>query len=264
MGNAPLWLPLAQVALLLLAVIALALSEKTKPLCGFLLTLAALRLGWSVFTPAIAFSDNVAHWASGLDWGARLFLGRVLFVSGALIMLITLWGSGLSRRDLFLQLGDLRAPVRPEFILWFRRPIPWTRFGGQLLSIFGVILPLFLLFSLRPDFSHAGRVWQFLPWGIATALLNAVNEEFQFRSVPLARLRGVVSDREAALLTATLFGIGHFYGQPSGPIGVVLAGLAGWIWAKSMLETCGFLWAFTIHFVQDLVIFVFLATTMVH
>jgi membrane protease YdiL (CAAX protease family) len=262
-GNPPLWLPLAQIGLLLFAAILLALSERTKVLCGFLLTLAALRLGWSVFTPAIAFSDTVAHWARGLDWGARLFLGRLLPVTGALVMIISLWGSGLSRRDLFLQRGNLGAPAQPEPILWFRRPIPWTRFGSQLLVIFGIVLPIFLVLSLRPDFSHAWRIWKFLPWGIMTAWLNAANEEFQFRAVPLARLRGVVSEREAALLTATLFGLGHFYGQPSGPIGAVMAGIAGWIWAKSMLETRGFFWAFLIHFLQDLVIFIFLAMTVV-
>ena len=63
----------------------------------------------------------------------------------------------------------------------------------------------------------------------------------------------------AALLTAVLFGLGHYYGQPSGPIGVLMAGFAGWIWAKSMIETRGSAWAFLIHMVQDIVIFSFLA-----
>jgi hypothetical protein len=38
-----------------------------------------------------------------------------------------------------------------------------------------------------------------------------------------------------------------------------MATIAGFIWAKSMLETRGVGWAFSIHLVQDLVIFYFLA-----
>ena len=41
-----------------------------------------------------------------------------------------------------------------------------------------------------------------------------------------------------------------------------MAGIAGWIWAKSMVETRGLSCAFAIHFVQDLVIFVFLALSV--
>jgi hypothetical protein len=40
-----------------------------------------------------------------------------------------------------------------------------------------------------------------------------------------------------------------------------MAGTAGWIWGKSMIETRGFTCAFAIHFVQDMVIFGFLALT---
>jgi membrane protease YdiL (CAAX protease family) len=257
-----LWLPLVQVAVLLIGATVLAFSPTTRVLCGFVLALVALHLGWSVFTPAVAFSDSVSHWATHLSWGARFFVGRLLPVGGAILMLITLFRSGLTRRDLFLCRGDLNAPAQPEAILWFRRPIPWTRFGYQLLIIFGIALPLFLFFSVGPDLTKAWRIWRYLPWGLATAALNAANEEFQFRSVLLARLKDLLSDREALLLTAVLFGLCHYYGQPSGPIGVIMAGVAGWIWGKSMLETRGFTWAFSIHFVQDVVIFCFLAMSV--
>jgi membrane protease YdiL (CAAX protease family) len=196
-----------------------------------------------------------------MNWGERQFLGRVLALSGAIIISLTLIGSGLTRRDLFLRWGDLAAPAQPEPLFLIRRPIPWTRFGPILLIVFGVALPLFLYFSLRPDLSLVGRMWRFLPWGFATAVLNAANEEFQFRCVPLARLKHLLPDREMVLLTACFFGLAHYYGQPSGPVGVVLAGIAGWFWGKSMIETRGWAWAFVIHLVQDIVIFAFLAMT---
>jgi hypothetical protein len=37
-----------------------------------------------------------------------------------------------------------------------------------------------------------------------------------------------------------------------------MAGFAGWIWARSMVETRGWVWALIIHMVQDIVIFAFL------
>jgi membrane protease YdiL (CAAX protease family) len=155
--------------------------------------------------------------------------------------------------------GNLAAPAQPIPFLGLRKPIPWTVFGPALLVVFGVALPLFLYFTVHPDFTAAGRILHFLPWILLIAALNAANEEFQFRSVLLAHLRNVVSPPEAVLLTAVLFGLGHYYGQPSGPIGVLMAGFAGWIWARSMIETRGFAWAFFIHMVQDIVIFSFLA-----
>ena len=63
------------------------------------------------------------------------------------------------------------------------------------------------------------------------------------------------------VLTSVLFGLGHWFGHPSGPTGVVLAGLAGWLWAKSLLETRGIAWAWVIHGAQDAVILAFVAMT---
>jgi len=257
----PEWLPFAQIGALLLLVIVCAFSPNWRGLSGFILALAALRLGWSVIMPAFAWSDTLSNWSQRMNWGERQFLGRVLALSGAAIISLTLIGSGLTRRDLFLRSGDLAAPAQPEPILPVRRPIPWTQFGPILLIVFGVVLPLFLYFSLRPDLSLVGKMWRFLPWGLATAVLNAANEEFQFRCVPLARLKHLLPDREMVLLTACFFGLAHYYGQPSGPMGVVLAGIAGWFWGKSMIETRGWAWAFVIHLVQDIVIFAFLAMT---
>src|SRR5438477_83013 len=78
----------------------------------------------------------------------------------------------------------------------------------------------------------------------------------------LLNVRNVLPVREALWLTAIFFGSAHYFGQPSGPIGIIMATIAGWIWAKSMVETRGAGWAFGIHMVQDVVIFYFLALSM--
>jgi membrane protease YdiL (CAAX protease family) len=181
-----------------------------------------------------------------------------------LLIGLTLIGSGLTRRDLFLCPGNPSATAQPEPFLWLRKGIPWSRLAAILLVLFGIVVPAFLTWRSRPDFSGAADAVRFWPWAILTAALNAANEEFQFRSVILARLKDVAaSQREAILISGVFFGLGHYFGQPSGMAGVLMAGFAGSIWAKSMIETRGFIWAFTIHFVQDVVIFAFLALSWV-
>jgi membrane protease YdiL (CAAX protease family) len=135
----------------------------------------------------------------------------------------------------------------------------WTHFSLALLVFFTLLLPPYLFWTLDPRVDYVHRLLLALPWAVATSALNAANEEFQFRSVLLARLTSFVSVREAFLVIATLFGISHYFGQPSGWGGVLLASFAGWIWAKSMVETRGFACAFFMHFVLDMVIFCFLA-----
>jgi membrane protease YdiL (CAAX protease family) len=257
--GSPYFLPVTQTIILVLTAIAVDRWPRLRPLKGFLLTLAILRLGWFFVAPVLADWRPIHDLSLTASWGAQQLIARLLNVAGGILMVATVIGRGFTREDLFLRVGQLDAPAKPEPLLWFRKPISWTQFGPQLLLIFGVALPLFLFFTLKPNFDTPVYLWELLPWAIATAAVNAANEEFQFRCVPLAHLRGLLPLRECLWLTAIFFGLGHYFGQPSGPIGVVMATIAGWLWAKSMVETRGLVWAFGIHMVQDMVIFYFLA-----
>jgi membrane protease YdiL (CAAX protease family) len=254
-----MWLSLGELFVLLGLAVLAAKLHPVKNLVGFILAVAAFKFGWDVAVPLIEASSLYQSITSSLDWSRRFFLARAIRVIGALLMIVTLIGSGIGRRELFLTVGNWRAPVQPEPFLRFRRPVPWTRFAAVLLLIFGVVLPMFLYFTLHPDLGGAHRLLPLLPLAIATSAMNAANEEFQFRSVLLARLDHIVSPREAVVLTAVLFGVGHFFGQPSGWGGALIAGIGAWALAKSMIETRGFTCAFATHFVQDMVIFGFLA-----
>ena len=102
-----------------------------------------------------------------------------------------------------------------------------------------------------------------LLWSLpAIALLaatNTVNEEFGYRNVPLAVLPPVTGTRGALAATGLLFGLAHYYGNPPAASGVLLAAFLGVLLAKSIVETGGSKWAWTIHWLQDVVIFSFLA-----
>jgi membrane protease YdiL (CAAX protease family) len=254
-----IWLPLGELVVLLGLALLAAQQRLIRNLVGFISAVAALKLGWDVVVPWIEASSGFHSVTSSLDWSSRFFLARAIRVIGALFMIVTLIGSGLGRRELFLRLGNGRAPVQPEPFFRLQPPISWIRFAIVLLLVFGIVLPLFLFFTLHPEIERAHRLLPLFPLALATAVMNAANEEFQFRSVLLARLKNIVSSREAVLITALLFGVGHFFGQPSGWGGVLMAVAAGWLWAKSMVETGGFACAFVGHFVQDLIIFGFLA-----
>jgi membrane protease YdiL (CAAX protease family) len=248
------WFTATESLVLVLAAFAILPFSRLRGLARFLVAVAALNFAWDFLAPELGRTHFVHSLSQNASWGARLFIARILTLSGGVLMGLTLIGSGATRRDLFLCRGNLAAPAQPIPFLGLRKSIPWTAFGPAVLVVFGVALPLFLYFTVHPDFTTSGRILRFLPWILLLAALNAANEEFQFRNILLAHLRNVVAPAEAVLLTAILFGLGHYYGQPSGPIGVVMAGFAGWVWARSMIETRGFAWAFFIHMAQDIVI----------
>ena len=66
----------------------------------------------------------------------------------------------------------------------------------------------------------------------------------------------VLGANELILLSAIIFGLVHFGGMPHGIIGMLMAGFLGWFLAKSIVETEGIFWAWLIHFIQDIVIYI--------
>jgi membrane protease YdiL (CAAX protease family) len=261
LGNqAGLWVgPLYEALFLIsLAIIAAGLCAN-KNLAGFILAIAALTFSWRIVVPWMESTPVFISASTHVSWGAHFFVLRAIRTVGAICVIATLAGSGITRRELFLCVGNWQAPVQSDIFFRVRRPMTWTRFSLTLLLIFSLLLPPYLFWTLDPRVDYVRRLLFALPWAVATSALNAANEEFQFRSVLLARLTRFVSVREAFLVIAVFFGISHYFGQPSGWGGVLLAGFGGWIWAKSMVETRGFACAFFMHFVLDMFIFCFLA-----
>ena len=101
-----------------------------------------------------------------------------------------------------------------------------------------------------------------LPFILIAAAANAFIEEFVFRSVMLARLSPILGGQQANWLQTILFGLSHYFGTPSGPLGVLMSGFLGWLNGKSMLESRGFTIAFILHFAQDAVIFAFFVLSL--
>jgi len=257
----PVWLAWAQVVVLTVLWAVTWVWPALKPLRSFVLAILAFSFGFFLVIPFVEESAAWTNWMEQASWGIWLVakLGiRLIIVA---LMALTLIGSGIGRRQLFLVRGNPSAPGQPTRLLLdiLREPKPWNRVVREWLPFYAVILLIVVGIQVRPDVSQVLRAVTFLPAIVVMAAINAFSEEFEFRSVLLARLEPVLGPWQAILMTSVMFGLGHYFGAPSGPFGVLLATYLGWIAAKSMIETRGFVWAFLIHFVGDFIIYTFWA-----
>jgi membrane protease YdiL (CAAX protease family) len=245
------WLYLGQLVALLLLLAVARTAPAARSLAGYVVLLIAMDLAFLV-----AGAIERPRWFD--DGPSYLVVPAVAVVNlmPALAMLAVSLVLGRNRRELFLRAGNVHAPSR---IPGTRHRVPWSRFGLPVTILFLAPLAVQLALTVHTDVGEVRRAILLLPLGIAFAALNAVQEEFRFRAAPLAWLVPAVGAEQGIWLTAAAFGLAHWNGHPSGPIGVVMTFFAGALLAKCMLETRGLAWPVTIHAAQDLLIFVFLA-----
>jgi len=155
----------------------------------------------------------------------------------------------------FFRAGDIQAPAIAVRWLGIKQNESWRSVG------FGFSIGITLATSLFMSVAVAGTGGNFavlataFPWIFLFSLMNSFSEEAIFRIGVISPLYESVDAKYILLLSAVLFGLPHFWGMPNGIVGVLLAGILGWILAKSVLETKGIFWAVCIHCIQDIVIF---------
>lgn len=249
--TAPAWLDFARIGVLTLLFGSTRLFPALARARGLVLTALALSVGWAVL-PLAQSTPQWSSWMEGRPAHVQMLARSFLqLLPSALIVLSTI-GSGLGRRDLFLAVGDLRAPAQ---LPWRGKPLTWARLGPGLVIIAAVGLSIQLWFTVHPDPTMLARAAMALPMALAFAAVNAFTEEVSFRCVFLARGIPVLGRTQTFLYTSVLFGLAHWFGHPSGPTGVVLAGVIAWVWAKGLVETRGLFWTWAFHAVMDVVIF---------
>jgi Type II CAAX prenyl endopeptidase Rce1-like len=223
-----------------------------------LLFLVLLGAQWFVFTQ-VARLPIFRTWLDDPSFGVYMPAELLLNLMVTLAVIVLLAILKRDRRTFFLAKGDLSAPAQP--IRWLRvKPGDrWNALGRDLTVFISLGTLAFLVLSGQPSTDIVVRALPFLPAILLAAALNAFNEEVTYKASFLSVLVAPVGSRQALRMVAAYFGIAHFYGIPYGVIGVILAWFLGWILARSMLETRGLTWAWFIHFVQDVLIFGFLA-----
>ena len=252
-GDPPSFLPIAQVLALLLLLVVVRRSDRLRDLDLPVRWLLAMAAGWHVVIGGLTSTQAWNDWQHTVPWVARgAVVQALLIVPTALLVLL---GPGrLGRTALRLGVGDDRVRAEAGVYTAGTRPA-WRRLGAFWAVGITVGTATAMWFALGSQFGDPAVLLWSLPLVALLAATNTVNEEFGYRNVPLAVLPCLVGARGALAATGLLFGLAHYYGNPPGASGVLLAAFLGVLLAKSMVETGGSRWAWIIHWLQDMVIF---------
>ena len=178
-----------------------------------------------------------------------------LLLLSFIVLLLTYQQEPQNFRLLF-SVGDISAPVDP--VQWFGigENRTWV-FAGLYLSVIITLGTLsFVYTQFRKLKVNANEIFPYAIWILAFSLTNSFSEEAIFRVGVISPLYNELGASNLILLSAVIFGLVHFGGMPHGLIGMLMAGFLGWFLAKSVVETQGVFWAWSIHFIQDIVIYI--------
>jgi membrane protease YdiL (CAAX protease family) len=250
------WLPAKAVLLLALAAAALVVA-RDRVIAAYGLVLAVV-IAMQAFMLQLGTSPWwLARFPTGTfatAFGGSILLKVIATVPVAAVLLLV----ARSPRAAFLMPGDLRA--KAARIGWLGIPgdtITWGRLAliSGFLIAFGTLLLTLLTVTGFAVPANLGRLPPLLPLIVVLALANSFAEGVAYRSAVLGPLTGELPKGAVVLASAAFFGMAHYYGAPSGPIGVAMSGVLGWFMARAMFETRGFVAPWIIHFLQDVVIF---------
>ena len=268
-GNEPYWWPWIHATGLVVILALTFIRANLRTLRSYVLILVivfffGLGGGWQF--GVIPFVRSSSLWTileTQQPWVLSAIATHLLRLSPALVTLSFLLLKGRRRQDFFLIKGRIDAPVEPSRLLRMKKPEPWTRIGSIFAIVFALGMFVYLMLSSAPSLDAFIQALPLIPAALLIAVINSFNEEFTLRAAPISEMFSALGKRQGLMITTFFFGIGHFYGVPSGILGVLLASFLGWFLGKSMLETKGFFWAWLIHFIQDAFIFTFFAISAV-
>jgi membrane protease YdiL (CAAX protease family) len=227
-----------------------------RPLRGFLVIFLVIYAveAW-LFLTAVPQNQLYQDVISGDS--DRAFLGeRFLRMGAVLVMLAVLFLMGFRRRDLFLAVGDLRATATATKLKIPHKDQPWTTFGRNYAIISVGLLLFFLIPAVKP--SLADLSIGLVLFAVVCAAMNSFAEEFLYRSALIPQVLPLFGKGATLMLVPAWFGLAHYFGVPNGFTGVLLAGIGGWFFAKSMIETRGIAWAWFLHFLADFTVYMLL------
>lgn len=154
-----------------------------------------------------------------------------------------------------LRFGDLNSMAIKESWLGINGKSTW-RINGLLLAFFiSLATGIFMFLAIKQTSSLVNISVKLLPVIILLSLTNSFSEEIIFRFAVNGNLSSVSSKLTVLIVSAVLFGLPHYFGNPSGIIGVVMSTALGYILSKATYETQGLGLAIVIHFLQDVIIF---------
>lgn len=155
----------------------------------------------------------------------------------------------------FLGFGEWHTIAKKEKWLGINGNTSWRRNGIQLLLFISLATALFMFMAVYHTNNIKNIPWRFVPFILLFSFTNSLSEELIFRFGVVTGLYNSYPNQLILVISAVLFGLPHYFGNPSGIIGVLMSGTLGYILCKATIETKGIGIALAIHFVQDVIIF---------
>lgn len=199
----------------------------------------------------IAKIDFQIHQNAFIDGLAKF---QLFAVTIAIILMLLLLKMNPESRSL-LGIGELSTIATKEKWLGINGKSTWLKNGLQLLLVISTATSIFMFLGVEYTNSLNNFHWWFIPYVLLFSLTNSFAEEIMFRFVVIGGLENHCSKFKVLLISAILFGLPHYFGNPGGTVGVIMSGILGYILCKATMETKGISVAWTIHLVQDIVIF---------
>jgi membrane protease YdiL (CAAX protease family) len=218
-----------------------------------------------IFYLALTTSDMVrtSSWWTGLipddahpSFALKYMRPYLRDIGVTAIVIGALWIVKKKRSEFFLVKGQVDAPVEAVRWLGIKSGESWRKFGWIFAIIAAIIVAVPTILALRPSSEILLKCVPLIPFVLIFAAINAFNEEIYFRASLLSTLPQVIGKNHALMISVAFFGLAHYLnGSPPGVTGLLMTGFLAFLLGKSMLETKGLFWAWVIHFLPDVMIF---------
>jgi len=202
----------------------------------------------NIYLPKIPLNLHKNEFVNGL-FKYQLLVTIVAFVVFFLTIKIT------PPSKLLLQFGNLKTIAVKDKWLGINGKSTWKRNSIQLLIFISAATGIFMFLGVKYTDSLSNFKWWFIPIVLLISLTNSFGEEMIYRFAINGNLINNTPKITVIVISAVLFGLPHYMGFPSGIIGIIMAGFLGYILSKITYETQGIGIAWTIHFIQDIIIF---------
>ncbi len=179
---------------------------------------------------------------------------QLVLIGIALISMISSYVFNSESFKSILSFGDIDAVGEELKLFGIKKGDTWLKTGVSLSVFISLGTGIFMYFQLKGQSIDYNLLKTGLLWIVLFSFTNSFAEEIIFRIGINGPLANLLSPNTIFLISAIIFGIAHFQGMPNGIIGVILAGLLGYVLSKSIHETNGIFWAWFIHFLQDIII----------
>lgn len=201
------------------------------------------------------FAGKSPFFVSRLEYINTQLKYQALLLGVALLVLLALHFVNPANLSAFLAPGNVAAPAKEVSWMGITQGESWLGLGTSLTLFITAATSIFVYLQFRNSGGGLEKLLPFLPWVLLFSLSNSFSEEVIYRLGVVVPLVGAIDTSHILLISAIAFGAPHLRGMPNGIVGALMAGLLGWLLAKSVVETNGIFWAWFIHFLQDVVIF---------